>query len=32
VALWVCSLAVILLGTAAAPWFSWATNAAQSLF
>jgi NADH-quinone oxidoreductase subunit N len=32
VALWVCALAVIFLGTAAAPWFGWAAEAAGSLF
>lgn len=31
-ALGLCAAAVIVLGTAAAPWFGWATNAASSLF
>jgi NADH-quinone oxidoreductase subunit N len=31
-ALWVCTAGIIILGTMAAPWFSWATAAAQSLF
>lgn len=32
VALWVCSLGVILLGTWATPWIDWATRAAGNLF
>jgi NADH-quinone oxidoreductase subunit N len=31
-ALWLCAGAVILLGTVAAPWWGWATNAARALF
>jgi NADH-quinone oxidoreductase subunit N len=31
-ALGVCTAAVIVLGTVAGPWFTWATNAASSLF
>lgn len=31
-ALWVCSLGVILLGTWATPWMDWATRAAGNLF
>jgi NADH-quinone oxidoreductase subunit N len=31
-ALGVCALAVLVLGTTAGPWFGWATNAASSLF
>ena len=32
VALWVCAVAVIVLGTAVGPWFGWAASAAESLF
>ena len=32
VALWLCAAGIILMGTAVAPWFTWATAAAHSLF
>ena len=31
-ALWLCTLGIILMGTVAQPWFTWATDAARSLF
>jgi NADH-quinone oxidoreductase subunit N len=31
-ALWVCAAAVVVMGTLATPWFTWATNAARSLY
>jgi hypothetical protein len=31
-ALWLCAAGIILMGTIAAPWWNWATVAAQGLF
>lgn len=32
VALWLCAAGIIIMGTVAAPWWGWATSAAQALF